>query len=221
MVVDNLTARNTEAFDYEFLLKAEALAYDLSGGVLRAQMRKSATGIPVYLEWSTANGRITLTPVKAAGFVTFTKNPVADDTLTIGETVVTFVASGAAGLQVALGADLDATMVNLAAMLSASSDPDLAAQTYSATDSRLDLLAKDTGPLGNLMALAVTSEGASVSAPTLAGGGTLARMRAPLSEVTRFTGAYVYDLRFEAGNGSDYVVLRGGTLTFDQGVTRN
>lgn len=217
----NLTARNTEAFVYGRLLGASALAFDLSAGVVRAQMRRSVDSPVVLYEWSTADGSITLAPVKATGFVQYVANPLNGDTLTIGETVVTFVASGPGARRVLIAPDLDDTMANLRTVLAGSTDWDLAAHDYAVTDSRLNLLAKQAGPLGNLMTLKASTSGAQVSAPTLVGGGTRLGMTAPQSRIARFEGAFVYDVRFEdPANPSVPAVLFGGTLTFLPGVTR-
>ncbi|MEZ5782059.1 MAG: hypothetical protein R3D70_10585 [Rhizobiaceae bacterium] len=59
---------------------------------------------------------------KATGDITFTTNPAADTAVSIAGTAVTFKASGAAGNEVNIGADLAATLTALASMLNASAD---------------------------------------------------------------------------------------------------
>ena len=58
--------------------------------------------------------------VAATGAITFWAQPVANSTLTINGTVFTFVASGAVGNQVNIGANLAATMTALGVALNAS-----------------------------------------------------------------------------------------------------
>jgi hypothetical protein len=62
--------------------------------------------------------------------ITLMTNPAAGVTLTISGTAVTFVASGATGNQVNIGANIAATTINLQAMLAASTDTNLSANTY-------------------------------------------------------------------------------------------
>jgi hypothetical protein len=66
----------------------------------------------------------------ATGSAAFTTNPAPADTLTLNGTVVTFVASGAAGLQVNIGPNLPATLQNLITMLQASADTQLVKFQY-------------------------------------------------------------------------------------------
>lgn len=230
ITVDIPARLNTEPFLYSRLLTDSAVAYDLVAGEIVAQLRRSASAPnPVY-QWMTERARkrlsgvarvgsITLLPTAAMGFVAFTKNPVAGETLTIGETEVAFVASGASGVQVAIGADLDATLANLVAVLAASSDPDIAAQTYAATDSRLDIVATAIGVTGNDTALATTVAGARASGASLGGGGLRLIMEAPLAHVRGLLGDYVYDVRFEDTSGPRKVLF-GGACPFVNGVTR-
>lgn len=216
----DLLAKNTEAFVFARLIVAEALAFQLEKGIVRAQMRAAADSVLVYHEWSTTKGTIKLVPTAALGWFDFTKPPAAGETLTIGETVVTFAASGGTGLTVALGPDLDATLATLAAVLSASTDPDVASHTYAATDSRLTLVSKVKDATANSMALATDVDGATASGRTIRGGGTLLTMTASQREIARFKGSYVYDVRFEDDDGTAEAVLFGGALVFTQGITR-
>ena len=219
---------NTEAFFYGRLLAASASAYELDAGTIRAQLRHYPSADMSLYEWSTAplegQGRISLMPQKAVGVVTFDEQPVAGTSLTLGVTDVTFVSGAATGLQVAIGADLYATLANLLTRLSGSAVADIAAQTYSLLGQRLTIQAKTAGPLGNDVALETTVAGATLSGPRLGGGGTLLMMEAPEPDMGRFVGAYAYDVRFEADPDSPgagtRAVLFGGTLTFIQGTTR-
>lgn len=109
-------------------------------------------------------------PAKATGEITFTTNPVADTTVTIAGTAVTFKASGAAGNQVNIGVDLAATLTALASMLNGSGDAGLSSVDYTATATKLQLTAATAGEAGNAIAFSTTVAGATVSGPTLAGG---------------------------------------------------
>ncbi|MCO5083091.1 MAG: hypothetical protein M9955_15725 [Rhizobiaceae bacterium] len=107
---------------------------------------------------------------KATGEITFVSNPVADTTVTIAGTAVTFKGSGAAGNQVNIGVDLAATLTALAVMLNGSADANLVTVDYVATPTRLQLTAATAGAAGNAIAFSTTVAGATVSGPALAGG---------------------------------------------------
>lgn len=107
----------------------------------------------------------------ASGAVTFTANPTASQTISLGGSTVTFVATGAADNQVNIGANLAATMTALATMLNASADANLVKATYTATSTVLSVTYKTAGTGGNSFTLATNVTGATVSAATLLGGG--------------------------------------------------
>jgi hypothetical protein len=106
----------------------------------------------------------------AGGSLTFTANPVAASTATYNGTVVTFVASGAVGNQVNIGANLAATLQNLQAFMAASSDVQIVKfkSSVSATVQTLSAAALGTG--GNALTIATTVVGATASGATLTGG---------------------------------------------------
>ena len=106
----------------------------------------------------------------ASGTATFSANPTANDTLTIGGSAVTFVASGASGLQVNIGASLAATLASLLALLSGSADANLVKFYYSVSGSVLTFAAATPGLPGNLLTLAKSSTAITLSAATLSGG---------------------------------------------------
>lgn len=108
------------------------------------------------------------TAQRATGTITFTVNPVANDTVTIGGTAVTFKTSGATGNQVNIGADLATTLTALVNFLKASSDTNLAKATYSASPTVLTVTYKVPGTAGNAFAIAASV--ATASGATLAGG---------------------------------------------------
>ncbi|WP_367847010.1 hypothetical protein [Rhodoferax sp. WC2427] len=84
--------------------------------------------------------------------------PTAGTTVTFNGTTVTFVASGATGSQVNIGADGPATMTALAAFLNASADANISVATYVATgSSALRIFHKTTGSVGEAYTLAASS----------------------------------------------------------------
>ncbi|WP_407146242.1 hypothetical protein [Bradyrhizobium sp. ORS 86] len=116
-------------------------------------------------------------PTPASGTASFSANPAANDTLTIAGSAVTFVASGATGLQVNIGASLAVTLSNLLAMLQASADAGLVKCTYSLSGTVLSITANqmqgtgtNAGTGGNALALAKSSTVITLSGATLAGG---------------------------------------------------
>lgn len=104
----------------------------------------------------------------ALGSITFAANPAANATVTIGGTVVTFVAGAPVGNQVQIGADTTATLANLLAFLNSSTDVNLVKFTYSVLGNKLYLRAAAPGAAGNALTLAASV--AAVSGATLAGG---------------------------------------------------
>jgi phage tail sheath protein FI len=107
---------------------------------------------------------------KASGKITFASNPVAETTVTIAGTAVTFKTSGATGPQVNIGVDLAATLTALASMLNGSVDAGLSSVDYTATATELQLQAASAGAAGNAITVATTVAGATVSGATLSGG---------------------------------------------------
>jgi phage tail sheath gpL-like len=104
----------------------------------------------------------------ATGNVLFAANPIASATVTIGGTVVTFVASGPTGSQVLIGASLAATLTNLKTFLNASADTNIVKATYDVSGTRLFVTFKTPGVTGNAFTLAASL--ATVSGATLTGG---------------------------------------------------
>jgi hypothetical protein len=118
-----------------------------------------------------------LGPIPAQGTATFSANPSANDTLTIAGSAVTFVASGATGLQVNIGATLAATLANLMTLLTTSADTGLVKCSYSLFGSVLTIAANQTvnagaqaGSAGNALTLAKSSTAITLSGATLSGG---------------------------------------------------
>lgn len=116
-------------------------------------------------------------PTAATGSYTFTGNPTASDTITVHGTSITFVASGATGSQVNIGATLPATLANLLTFLNASADSGLVKSTYGLAGSTLTVTANQSissganaGTSGNALTLAKSSTAITLSGATLAGG---------------------------------------------------
>lgn len=111
--------------------------------------------------------------VAATGTITFSAQPAVNATVTINGTAFTFVASGATGNQVNIGANLAATLTALATALNASVVPGVALATYTGTATALTIVHDTLGNTGNSFTLAASTSPASngaVSGATLSGG---------------------------------------------------
>lgn len=138
------------------------------------------TGIVATAKWTGSLGnqiKITLgqgsqsgAAVAASGSVTFVSNPTATTTLTLNGTAITFVASGATGNQVLVGANLATTLSSLLALLQTSTDTQLVKFRSAVVGSQLNLTATTLGTGGNALTLATTVTGATTSGATLTGG---------------------------------------------------
>lgn len=116
---------------------------------------------------------VTTASVAATGSLTFSAQPVASSTITVAGTVFTFVASGAVGNQINIGASLALTMTALAVVLNASVVPAVAAATYTATATAINIAFDALGHAGNAFTLAASTTPASNATPsgaTLTGG---------------------------------------------------
>lgn len=116
----------------------------------------------------------------ATGTLQFSANPSADDTVTIGATTYKFVAAVAAANDVAIGANVVATMGNLIAAVAAGEGSGTAygagtvanasATAEVSTDDVTIVTAKAAGTAGNAIALTTTSDVITPSGATLTGG---------------------------------------------------
>lgn len=118
-------------------------------------------------------------PIPATDTVTFTANPVNNDTLTIAGTAITFVNSGATGNQVNIGATLANTITSLLTLLITSVDANLIKVTYviNAAQTVITLSANQTvstgafaGSAGNSLTLAKVSTAITIGGATFSGG---------------------------------------------------
>lgn len=108
----------------------------------------------------------------ATGSITFSAQPAAASTITINGVVFTFVASGAVGPQINIGASLATTLANAVTVLNASVDALVTPATYSTdTISKLIVTHDTLGLAGNSFTLAASAaSNGTVSGATLTGG---------------------------------------------------
>jgi len=108
--------------------------------------------------------------VKAAGTITMSTNPSASDTVVIGGTTITFVASAPTGNQVLIGTSAANTAANLQAFLIASNDVNIVKCAYATSGAVTTLTYTSVGTAGNAFTLAKTGTNITVSGATLSGG---------------------------------------------------
>jgi len=110
--------------------------------------------------------------VPATGYIDFSNQPTANDTITINGTVFTFVAGAPAGDEIQIGGTVIQTVDNAVTQLNASADGNVTVATYSRpTGTQRILITHDAaGSTGNAFTLVASI--AAVSAATLEGGGT-------------------------------------------------
>jgi hypothetical protein len=108
----------------------------------------------------------------ATGSFVFSAQPAVNSTVSVAGNPFTFVASGATGNQVNIGASLSATVTALAAALNASVIAGVAASTYAASGGTTLNITHDTvSPVGNVVALAASAtSNATPSGATMSGG---------------------------------------------------
>ena len=133
----------------------------------QANVAGGSAGVSVTTAITAFSG---LPATPAMGSATFSANPANNDTLTIGGSAVTFVTSGATGLQVNIGASLSATLASLLTLLSGSADSNLVKFYYAVSGSVLTFEAATPGIPGNSLTLAKSSTAITLSAATLSGG---------------------------------------------------
>lgn len=105
----------------------------------------------------------TVPGVQASGTATFSNQPTANDTLTIGETVLKFVSGDPGSGEVKIGSDLAGTIDNVIAALPSDVEG-------SKASSVLTIKAKAAGTAGNSIALAKSSSVITLSGDALSGG---------------------------------------------------
>lgn len=129
----------------------------------------------------------------ASGAFTFSAQPLANSSIVLNGTTVTFVTGTPTGPQVQIGAALANTLASLLLFLRSSSDTQLVKMAYTVTGSKLYVRAVAPGTAGNAFTLAVSSSpspNATVSGATLSGGsGTDVSVTLGLSQTPNATGA--------------------------------
>ncbi len=112
------------------------------------------------------------TTIKAEGYIDFASNPTANQTITINDTVFTFVSGTPAGDQIQIQSTVTQTVDAAVTTLNNSSDGDVSVATYSRpTGTQKIRVQYDTaGTAGNDFTLAASN--ATVSGAVLTGGGT-------------------------------------------------
>lgn len=154
---------------------AHAVA-DANGNINEAQLF-----IDTYGAWFTVAPNATLTapdgpPITAqpaSGSMIFTVNPGIGATINIGGSTVTFVSSGATGLQVNLGGNLQATLAAFVAFLNGSADVNISKCTYTLVPGTgtINIVDKTSGVIGNTFQLGPSNiQGLSLSGTYLSGG---------------------------------------------------
>ena len=107
----------------------------------------------------------------ATGSITFTGNPTANDTITLGGTAITFVASSPVGNQVIIGLTAAATFSNLLTFLQQSTDTNIDQCLYAqGTGNVVIITDKVAGTAGNSFTVVKSSSVITVSGATLSGG---------------------------------------------------
>lgn len=105
--------------------------------------------------------------VAATGTITITsgQNAAANDTITVGATVYTFVSSDAVGTQINVGTDASESAANAAAVLNASG-----LVSASASSNVITITSNVAGTVGNAIALGATGTYLTPSGAALSGG---------------------------------------------------
>jgi hypothetical protein len=132
--------------------------------------------------YDAGNGRFgnSATGLAASGWVTFSRNPVNNETMVINGATVTFVTGTPTGDQVKIGDTLGDTVYNAAKLMDGSATAGLAALTFAAdppvpvgggsgSDTIL-IQANTVGVAGNALAITSGPVGMTKSGATLAGG---------------------------------------------------
>lgn len=129
----------------------------------------------------------------ASGTVTFSDNPSNGDTLTINSVQVEFVTGEAGEGEIAIGADLDATIDSL---LAASFGDEVSLKKTD--DGEITVTAVSKGTAGNSITLAKTSTAITLSGATLSGGVASNTVTVKLQD---------------SDNGTDFSDVAGSTIT--------
>jgi hypothetical protein len=109
--------------------------------------------------------------VAATGTYTFVLNPANNETIVLNGVTWTFKTTVTAAAQTKIGANLAATLNQLASDLATSNNPDIVVASYSiATGTVLDIVYGELGTSGNAYTIAAGTYGGTPSGATLSGG---------------------------------------------------
>jgi hypothetical protein len=169
-------AGNSETNGANLVLPVAHAVADSNGRIAEAQVTIDGWGA-----WMTVAPTATLPvpdgadepAVAATGQIVFSANPGIGSTLGLGGTSVAFVASGASGNQVNIGANLSLTLDNLMTFLNASVDVNIAAVNYVRSSNNINITHKTAGAAGNSWTLTTTVAGVTLSGAHLTGGSNL------------------------------------------------
>ncbi len=158
--------------------------------------------------------------VAATGNITFAANPTNGDTITLNGVVWTFVAGAPTGNQTQIGANLNATLTQLAADLNASIDASISAATYAnAGGTQLGITHDILGTQGNSFALASSSINGVVSGANLTNGRTSTPASSTIVQPTATNGIDtslmngIASVQSTLADG-DQITINGYTITF-------
>lgn len=133
----------------------------------------------------------------AQGSFVFDGNPLPGDTVDLNGSAVTFVSASPTGLQSQIGPTPAATLANLLAVLSLSTDANVVKFSYLITGGlTLTAIAQQPGVAGNALTISAASAAITASGPTLTGG---AAGRALLDIGVELFTAHHLVLEYQAG----------------------
>lgn len=223
--LDNTSLNQTQTFERSAQVKSNRMGGQQIGGTVEAGGTvavplKNDPGVRELIESAvggafanpTASGAggnpsgfaFVTTGTKASGTITIATNPTASHTVTINGVLITFVASGATGNQVNIGAAASNTGDNLRAFLSAqTTNTSLNVATYGGTGASVTVKYNTTGTTGNSFTLVSGQASVTVSGATLTGGVNGS------DSVTRSSGSFLVD-GFRAGA---QVLVSGATTS--------
>lgn len=107
---------------------------------------------------------------QAAGTITFTANPLNNQTITLGTSTWTFVTAASTGNQTQIKGTLALTLTQLQSDLQNSNDAQVILASYVVSATVLTITFKTPGTAGNAFQTATNVTGASAAAATLLGG---------------------------------------------------
>lgn len=177
--------------------------------------------LPGRNSWNSANA-------KAVNYVKFTKNPTANETITLNGTAVTFVAGAAVGNQVQIAVDMNTTVTNLKTFLNASADAQISKCTYASgnwltanlqsngvTFAVLEATFDTVGTSGNSFTFATLSNTAPFQAcggPASTFGGETQLAAATNSTTLRYGGLPTLGGTIILNSGASLLYRRGGCV---------